>query len=202
MSGTRGAPHTHGPDHSRNTSAPRCVAGIAEGGSSSESQCSVLPRRAVETPSKIRHNDDNHRGRTVRPARGDSESDAGRAITGTRRFMAHLLLIDDDAVLVPQQVRQAFPAPAYRVVVAQNGNHGVELVRRAPPDVVLLDLHLPDRPGLEVYRSIRAIDARIPVIFIATAKTADAAIETVKHGAFDYLHKPLDLAQLQRVVTD
>jgi DNA-binding NtrC family response regulator len=116
--------------------------------------------------------------------------------------MAHLLLIDDDAVLVPQQVRQAFPAPAYRVVVAQNGNHGVELVRRAPPDVVLLDLHLRDRHGLEVYRSIRAIDARIPVIFIATAKTADAAIETVKHGAFDYLHKPLDLQQLQRVVTD
>jgi two-component system nitrogen regulation response regulator GlnG len=116
--------------------------------------------------------------------------------------MAHLLLIDDDAVFVPQQVQQAFPAPAYRVVVAQNGNHGVELVRRAPPDVVLLDLHLPDRPGLEVYRSIRAIDARIPVIFIATAKTADAAIETVKHGAFDYLHKPLDLEQLQRVVTD
>jgi len=60
---------------------------------------------------------------------------------------------------------------------------------------VLLDLHLSDRHGLEVYRSIRAIDARIPVIFIATAKTADAAIETVKHGAFDYLHKPLDLAQ-------
>jgi len=116
--------------------------------------------------------------------------------------MAHLLLIDDDAVLVPQQVRQAFPAPTYRVVVAQNGNHGVELVRRAPPDVVLLDLQLPDRHGLEVYRSIRAIDARIPVIFIATAKTADAAIETVKHGAFDYLHKPLDLEQLQRVVTD
>jgi two-component system nitrogen regulation response regulator GlnG len=116
--------------------------------------------------------------------------------------MAHLLLIDDDAVFVPEQVRQAFPAPAYRVVVAQNGNHGVELVRRAPPDVVLLDLHLADRPGLEVYRSIRAIDARIPVIFIATAKTADAAIETVKHGAFDYLHKPLNLEQLQRVVTD
>jgi len=116
--------------------------------------------------------------------------------------MAHLLLIDHDEISVPQQVRQAFPAPAYRVVVAQNGNHGVELVRRAPPDVVLLDLHLPDRPGLEVYRSIRAIDARIPVIFIATAKTADAAIETVKHGAFDYLHKPLNLEQLQRVVTD
>ncbi|HMG56751.1 MAG TPA: sigma-54 dependent transcriptional regulator [Kofleriaceae bacterium] len=116
--------------------------------------------------------------------------------------MAHLLLIDDDAVFVPEQVRDAFPAPDYRVVVAESGSDGVEHVRRASPDVVLLDLHLPDRPGLEVYRSIRAIDARIPVIFITTAKTAEAAIEAVKHGAFDYLHKPLDLAQLRRVVTD
>jgi len=116
--------------------------------------------------------------------------------------MAHLLLIDDDAVFVPAQVRQTFPAPAYRVVVAENGNHGVELIRRGAPDVVLLDLHLADRSGLDVYRSIRAIDARIPVIFITTTKTADGAIEAVKHGAFDYLHKPLDLEQLRRVVAE
>src|SRR5215217_7651091 len=101
--------------------------------------------------------------------------------------MAHLLLIDDDPVFVPEQVRQTFPAPAYRVVVADSGGDGIEHVRSASPDVVLLDLHLPDRPGLEVYRGIRKIDARIPVIFITTAKTAEAAIEAVKHGAFDYL---------------
>jgi DNA-binding NtrC family response regulator len=116
--------------------------------------------------------------------------------------MAHLLLIDDDAVLVPEQVRQAFPAPGYRITIADSGTEGVEHVRSASPDVVLLDMHLPDRSGLEIYRSIRAIDARIPVIFITTAKTAEAAIEAVKHGAFDYLHKPLDVVQLRRVVTD
>jgi DNA-binding NtrC family response regulator len=116
--------------------------------------------------------------------------------------MAHLLLIDDDAVFVPEQVREAFPAPEYRVSVAESGSHGVEHVRRAAPDVILLDLHLPDRPGLDVYRSIRAIDARIPVIFITAAKTAEAAIEAVKHGAFDYLHKPLDVGRLQLVVAE
>jgi DNA-binding NtrC family response regulator len=116
--------------------------------------------------------------------------------------MAHLLVIDDDAVSVPGQVRKAFPAPAYRVSVAESGSHGVEHVRRSAPDVVLLDLHLPDRPGLDVYRSIRAIDARIPVIFITAAKTSTGAIEAVKHGAFDYLHKPLDVARLQSVVAD
>ncbi len=119
-----------------------------------------------------------------------------------KQFMAHLLLIDDDAVVVPEQVRQAFPAPAYQVVVAESGSHGVEHVRRAAPDVVLLDLHLHDRPGLDVYRSIREINARIPVIFITAAKTAEAAIEAVKHGAFDYLHKPLDLPRLQLVVAE
>jgi len=116
--------------------------------------------------------------------------------------MAHLLLIDDDAVSVPEQVREAFPAPAYRVDVAESGSHGVEQVRRTAPDVVLLDLHLPDRPGLDVYRSIRALDARVPVIFITAGKTAASAIEAVKHGAFDYLHKPLDVQQLRRVVAE
>jgi len=116
--------------------------------------------------------------------------------------MAHLLLIDDDAVFVPEQVREAFPAPAYRVVVAESGRHGVEHVRSAAPDVVLLDLQLPDRPGLDVYRSIREINSRIPVIFITAAKTAEAAIEAVKHGAFDYLHKPLDVPRLQLVVAE
>jgi two-component system nitrogen regulation response regulator GlnG len=87
-------------------------------------------------------------------------------------------------------------------VVAESGSHGVEHVRRAAPDVVLLDLQLPDQPGLDVYRSIREINARIPVIFITAAKTAEAAIEAVKHGAFDYLHKPLDLPRLQLVVAE
>lgn len=116
--------------------------------------------------------------------------------------MAHLLLIDDDVALVPEQVRRSFPAPAHRVRWASSGAEGVECVLTDPPDVVLLDLRLPDRSGLAVHEQIRAIDARIPVIFITMAKTADAAIEAMKQGAFNYLHKPLDLRQLQQVVAE
>jgi two-component system nitrogen regulation response regulator GlnG len=114
--------------------------------------------------------------------------------------MAHLLLIDDDADLIPDQVRRAFPAPAHRVEVAGTGAAGLEHVRSEPPDVVLLDLCLPDESGLEVYQQLRQFDARIPVIFVTLAKKADAAIEAMKQGAYDYLFKPLDLNELWRVV--
>src|SRR6516164_909891 len=114
--------------------------------------------------------------------------------------MAQLLLIDDNPALIPGQVRQAFPAPAHRVEVATTGAEGLERVSAGPPDVILLDLGLPDQSGLEVYQQIRRIDARIPVIFVTIAKTADAAIEAMRQGAFDYLFKPLDPHQLKRVV--
>src|SRR4051812_30155327 len=114
--------------------------------------------------------------------------------------MAHLLLIDDDADLIPQQVRQSFPAPSHKVEVAATGKAGLERVRAHPPDVILLDLRLPDQSGLDVFQGIRTFDARIPVVFVTTIKTADTAIEAMKLGAFDYLFKPLDLGQVRKVV--
>ena len=115
---------------------------------------------------------------------------------------ARVLLIDDDPFLVPQQVRHTFPMPDYEVHVETDGASGIARVRNERPDVILLDLRLPDRSGLEVYNEIRQIDARIPVIFVTMAKTADTAIEAMKFGAFDYLYKPLDLDQLQATVHD
>src|SRR5262245_58623788 len=114
--------------------------------------------------------------------------------------MSHLLLIDDDPALTPGQLRQAFPAPAHRADVATVGAEGLERIGAGPTDVVLLDLLLPDQSGLDVYQQIRCLDARIPVIFITTARGADTAIEAMKQGAYDYLFKPLDPHQLKRVV--
>jgi two-component system nitrogen regulation response regulator GlnG len=114
--------------------------------------------------------------------------------------MAHVLLIDDNPDAIRMQVAEAFPAPTHRVSVAHDGAAGLQWLHRDPPDVILLDLRLPDQSGLEVYPQIRRIDARIPVIFITNTKGADAAIEAMKQGAYDYLFKPLDLAQLRRLV--
>jgi nitrogen regulation protein NR(I) len=116
--------------------------------------------------------------------------------------MAHLLIIDDDPALVLEQVLQVFPAPAHRVQVAGTGAQGIVNIRAHLPDVILLDLRLPDQSGMDVFQQIRRIDARIPVIFVTMAKGADTAIEAMKHGAYDYLFKPIGLHQLRRVVAE
>src|SRR6476620_7631744 len=114
--------------------------------------------------------------------------------------MANVLLIDDDPTIIPEQVRQAFPRPDYRVQVASTGADGLARIQADAPDAILLDLLLPDQTGLEVYEQIREFDARIPVIFITIAKSADAAIGAMKRGAYDYLFKPLDLSELRHTV--
>src|SRR6266446_1640359 len=116
------------------------------------------------------------------------------------RPMANLLLIDDDADLLPDQVRQVFPAPAHRVEIAHTGTEGLERVTDVRPDVILLDLRLPDQSGLDVLRQLRQIDARIPVVVVTVVRSADSAIEAMRQGAYDYLLKPLDLQKLDRVI--
>ena len=116
--------------------------------------------------------------------------------------MAHLLLIDDDPDLLPDQVRQVFPAPPHRVEIAPTGSAGLELARDARPDVILLDLRLPDQSGLDVLKQLRQIDARIPVVLVTVARSADAAIEAMRQGAYDYLLKPLDVQKLYRVLSE
>src|SRR6266851_831596 len=116
--------------------------------------------------------------------------------------MATLLLIDDDPDLLRDRVSHAFPAPAHRVEIAQTGAEGLERVAAACPDVILLDLRLPDQSGLDVLRQLRQIDARIPVVLVTVVRSAESAIEAMRQGAYDYLLKPLDLQKLDHVISE
>jgi two-component system nitrogen regulation response regulator GlnG len=86
------------------------------------------------------------------------------------------------------------------VEVALTGRTGLEQVRTGAPEVIVLDLGLLGESGLEVFQQIRSINARIPVIFLARANRGDAAIEVMKHGAYDCLFKPIEMSRLRRVV--
>jgi len=91
-------------------------------------------------------------------------------------------------------------SPRLQVVSVGTAREGIEAVRTAPPDAVILDVRLPDMSGLDAYQAIRQIDARLPVIVITAHGTTETAIEAMKLGAFEYLLKPLDLTQLRDVV--
>ena len=114
--------------------------------------------------------------------------------------MGRVLLVDDDPVMILDQLTHVLGPQGLQVDVARTAEDGLRQVADQPPDVILLDVHLPDLSGLEAYQQIRQIDGRIPVIFITWAATADTAIEAMKAGAYDYLFKPLDLARLRSVV--
>jgi two-component system nitrogen regulation response regulator GlnG len=74
------------------------------------------------------------------------------------------------------------------------------MVRSHRPDVVLLDVRLPDMSGLDAYDRIRAIDPRLPVIMITAYAKTETAIEAMRRGAFEYLLKPVDFHRLRDVV--
>jgi two-component system nitrogen regulation response regulator GlnG len=115
-------------------------------------------------------------------------------------FVMTKLLVIDDEESVRYSFRYVYEGDSVEVLTAATAADGWQLLQEEQPDVVLLDLQLPDRSGLELYQDIRALDAKRPVIFITAHGTADTAIEAMKQGAFDYLVKPVDLAMLSQVL--
>ena len=113
--------------------------------------------------------------------------------------MPSLLIIDDEPG-VRYSLERALGSENLRILTAATAREGIECVRRESPDAVLLDVRLPDMSGLAAYGLIRQIDARLPVIVITAHGTTETAIEAMKLGAFEYLLKPLDVAQLSDVV--
>lgn len=113
--------------------------------------------------------------------------------------MQRLLVIDDEPAIL-HAFRRAFQKDEIAIVTASSATEGIAAVRDNPPGVVVLDLNLPDGSGLETFRHIHQLDARIPVIFITGHGTTGTAIEAMKLGAYDYLFKPLELEALREIV--
>ncbi len=113
--------------------------------------------------------------------------------------MSGLLVIDDERS-VRYSFSRIFAAEGVEVWTAETAAEGLKLLRDHDPDVVVLDLQLPDRPGLDVFSEIHAETPKRPVIIITAHGTTETAIEAMKAGAFDYLLKPLDLDRLTQVL--
>ena len=115
-------------------------------------------------------------------------------------FTMPVLLVIDDEPAILHAFRRGFQQADVTVLTAASAAEGLAMVTQHDPDVVLLDLALPDLSGLDVFRRIHQRNPKIPVIFITGHGTTDTAIEAMKLGAFDYLLKPLELAHLRELV--
>jgi len=111
---------------------------------------------------------------------------------------ARILVVDDE--LGPRESLRMLLKPAYQITTADSGRAALNMLAQVRPDVVILDIKMPEMDGLEVLRRVKRTDRSIEVVMI----TAYASLETVKlaltHGAFEYLIKPFSRQDLEDVV--
>jgi CheY-like chemotaxis protein len=132
--------------------------------------------------------------RAADPVRTDEAPEPGPPTAAAPRT-ATLLYVEDNLANLALVETILLARPGWRTLPALQGQLGVELAREHQPDVVLLDLHLPDLTGDEVLRRLRA-DARtaaIPVVVVSADATAAALGRLRAAGADAYLTKPLDV---------
>ena len=110
-----------------------------------------------------------------------------------------ILVVDDDTE-VRYSLNRVLSSQHYKVIEAPSGEEGVAMVKRQPPDVVLLDNRMNGMTGLETLQHIRAANPKQIVILMTAYGTAQTAIEAMKYGAFDYVVKPFDPAKLLALV--
>ncbi len=112
---------------------------------------------------------------------------------------ATILIIDDDEMLTGY-LGNTLVEEGYEVLIAGTGAEGEALLRVRPVDVVLLDYRLPDVTGIDVLKKIRQIDPAIQVIMLTAFGEVSTAVQAIKLGAYDYLHKPSDVTKLQLTI--
>lgn len=114
--------------------------------------------------------------------------------------MSHVLIIEDDSA-VRCVIRDDLQRCGHEVSEATRGQDGLELATAESPEVVLLDLRLPDRAGEDLLTDLLALEIRPEVIVLTGHGSVDIAVRAMKTGAFDFLEKPCRLAELEAIVS-
>ncbi len=105
------------------------------------------------------------------------------------------VLVIDDEVQIRRLLKVCLEANGYRVVEAATGQEGITTAAQYPPDVVILDLGLPDLDGLSVLRRLREW-SRVPVVVLSVRDQEDDKVAALDNGADDYVTKPFSTGEL------
>ncbi len=111
----------------------------------------------------------------------------------------HMVLVVDDE-LGPREALRMILKDHYEVKLAENGNSALDLIARTKFDVAILDIKMPGLDGIEVLKIAKEIDRDLEVVMITAYATVNTAQEAIRHGALDYLIKPFDKSDVEKVV--
>ena len=126
---------------------------------------------------------------------GPSPGEDKRVVPQDAEQQDVILIIDDDPQL-RKTLADILGARGYEALSAKDGAEGLALLRQRSVNVVLIDLGLPDMPGIEVLNRAKAASPSLEAIILTGQATLDAAIEATNKGAFSFLQKPYDMDQL------
>lgn len=110
--------------------------------------------------------------------------------------MMKILVVDDEQP-IRETLEMFLREKGYDVVTSDEGGKALEIVQRERPDIVILDIRLPGMGGLEVLQRIREKTEGIPVIMITAYHDMETTIQAMKLGAYEYIHKPIDVDELE-----
>jgi DNA-binding response OmpR family regulator len=109
--------------------------------------------------------------------------------------MKHILIVEDEDGIV-QFLKQGLEEEGYSISYANDGKEGLKQFQETKFDLLLLDWMLPKMTGLELCKTIRQENTKIPIIFLTAKDTVEETIEGLKNGANDYIKKPFSFDEL------
>jgi DNA-binding response OmpR family regulator len=115
--------------------------------------------------------------------------------------MARILIIETNPT-VQMSLRFYLEQAAHEVVMADDGESGIRMALSAPVDLILINVGLPNKGGLEICRTIKGDPflRRVPVVMMTAGRTADTVYQAITAGALDVLSKPFDYDDLKAAV--
>jgi DNA-binding NtrC family response regulator len=113
--------------------------------------------------------------------------------------MAKIIIIDDEAPIL-KMMGQVCTRMGHEVSLHQTGKEGMTAMERLKPELLIVDLRIPDMNGLQIIQDCRARYPMTEVVMVTGYGSVETAVEAMKLGAFDYLTKPFELDDLQRTI--
>src|SRR5437588_563813 len=154
--------------------------------------------RAFHSAARTRLRPGSRGGRPHRPrapGRSPPRGAAGRRkcyLCDFRRLMDQILIVDDDRS-IRELLSMHLEERGFGVVSAATGAEGFRLAEENPPAAIVLDMRLPDVSGIDLIPELRKRAAEAPVLMITAHHDMASTILAMKAGAFDYIHKPIDI---------